>query len=508
MDSSIITNFLIDNGEFVEQDTVSKLDRIIASSSESVIFEKLIMFFSSYYPHIDATPFFKKYFPKHKNTAKISIVKSFEKTPNKRTVAEFVRYFNVRFRAMESMLKDRSELQGLTSVSTVKKKSDRERVSIIGMVLEKNKTKNGHYMLEIEDRTGVIKVLINKDNKDLYPIATDIVLDEVIGILGTTGGDIIFADSIIHPDIPLSKEMKKSPYDHNAIFMGDFHFGSKEFLDEEFRRFLLWINGKVGSMEQREQARKVKYVFIVGDLIEGVGIYPGQENDLSVSDVKGQYDLVAKYFKKIPSHIKIIICPGNHDVGRIAEPQLPIDKEYARSLWELPNVIMVSNPAYIACDVTDEFSGVNVLLYHGGSLIYYSDAVPSLRDQGGQKVADQVMAFLLKRRHLAPTHSSTMYVPDISEDPLVIDPIPDIFVTGHIHRAQSLNYRNVTCMNTSCWTAITDDQEKRGLEPQPGRVMLVSLQTRDVKILNFNTSQDVTSVAEYNRLKSEKKDKK
>ncbi|MFW6378511.1 MAG: hypothetical protein ACOCZV_00650, partial [Nanoarchaeota archaeon] len=118
-----------------------------------------------------------------------------------------------------------------------------------------------------------------------------------------------------------------------------------------------------------------------------------------------------------------------------------------------------------------------------------------------QKVADEIMVELLKRRHVAPSHSSTMYVPDDKEDPLLIDPIPDIFATGHIHRAQSRNYRNVTCINTSCWTAITEDQEKRGLEPQPARVMLISLKTRDVKALNFSTTKDVTSVAEYKDMK-------
>jgi DNA polymerase II small subunit len=168
---------------------------------------------------------------------------------------------------------------------------------------------------------------------------------------------------------------------------------------------------------------------------------------------------------------------------------------------------MVSNPAYISIDVTDEFSGIDVLLYHGGSLIYYSDAIPSIRSKGGQKLVDDIMIYLLKRRHLAPSHGSTLYVPDTYEDPLLIDPVPDIFATGHIHRAQSKTYRNVTCINCSGWGAITENQEKRGLEPQPGRVIAISLKTREVKFMNFNSSKDVNTVAERVALENESAEK-
>ena len=70
-------------------------------------------------------------------------------------------------------------------------------------------------------------------------------------------------------------------------------------------------------------------------------------------------------------------------------------------------------------------------------------------------------------------------------DPLVIEKIPDFFVSGHIHRATVSNYRNVTLLNCSCWMSQTDYQEKRGLVPQPARAIYVDLQTRKTKILSF-----------------------
>lgn len=507
MDVTTITNYLVDQGEFVDEDIRFGLEEILRTPDEEEKNQYLLFFLKKNFPDVNISVLFPSTGKEEQDGGRVSIIKSHEKTPGKYEVKDFVKYFNIRFKSIESLLKQRPELTGLTSIGRLKGKASNEKTSIIGMVLEKDKTKNGHIILSVEDVTGITKVLVHKDNKELLDLANDLSLDEVIALVGSTGTDIFFANAIIQPDIPLSKELKKSPLDNYAIFFGDFHVGSKEFLEKEFHKVLLWLNGKAGTLEQRKIAKKVKYVFIVGDVIEGVGIYPSQEDDLEILTCKGQYEAAAELLKKIPSHIKIIICPGNHDVGRISEPQLPIDKEYGKALWDLPNVILVSNPAYVAIDVTKTFSGIDVLMYHGYSLIYYSDMVPSIRQAGGQKVVDDIMIYLLKRRHLAPSHGSTLYVPDVLEDPLVINPVPDIFVTGHIHRAQIKNYRNVTCINSSGWTEITEDQEKRGLEPQPARIIALSLKTREIKVMNFSTRPDVSTVADLQAFKDKEKQK-
>jgi DNA polymerase II small subunit len=95
------------------------------------------------------------------------------------------------------------------------------------------------------------------------------------------------------------------------------------------------------------------------------------------------------------------------------------------------------------------------------------------------------MKFLLKRRHLAPTHTSTLYIPDTKEDPLVIHKVPDFFITGHIHKSIAANYKNITLISGSCWQSKTDFQEKVGHNPEPGRVPMVNLKTREIKILKF-----------------------
>jgi DNA polymerase II small subunit len=417
--------------------------------------------------------------------ARVKVLFSYNKEPGKIAVGDFVAYFNRRFEALSSILRQRQEMQKVTSIGRIKNKAARESVTLMGLVYEKTVTKNNNIMLTLEDPSGKVNILISDKKKELFNSAKEVVLDELIGVEGMAGGNFVMANQIFIPDVPLMRELKKSPEEEYMALIGDPHFGSKAFLKKEFDDFIEWINQKKGSEEQKEIASKVKYLIIIGDLVEGVGIYPGQEQDLEINDIKEQYDSFADYLKKIPSNIAIIACPGNHDAGRISEPQPPLLHKYADSIRKLPNVVLLSNPALVNIGAINGFSGFDLLLYHGVSLIYYSDHIDFIRQKGGQKRPDLLMKLLLQMRHLAPSHTSNQYTPDASFDPLVINKIPDFFITGHIHRVSVSNYKNITLLNCSCWTDITEDQEKRGLQPQPGRVPLVNLHTREVKVINF-----------------------
>ncbi len=416
--------------------------------------------------------------------AKVNVKFDYTKEPKKRTVQDFVAYFNQRYKAIKRMLIQRQELQDAISIRRANEKQEKEQVAVIGMIVEIGVTLNKHCMLTIEDPTGQIKVLINKDS-DLIHASKELVHDEVIGVVGQSGNKIIFANSVILPDIPLTKELKKSPEEVYACFVGDMHFGSKEFLSEEFEKFLSFINCELGSDSQKAIASKIRYLIIAGDLVEGVGIYPKQENDLILTDIYQQYEEFANYLKQVPKHIKVIICPGNHDAMRIAEPQPKLYKDFAESIYGLDNVVLVSSPSTVNIHSSDKFPGFDILLYHGFSLIYYADKVAPIREKGGQKRVDLIMKLYLQKRHLAPTHTSTLYLPDSDKDYLVIENIPDFLVTGHIHKITATNYRNITMLNCSGWLKETDFQTKVGITPEPARAILVNLKTRQAKIMNF-----------------------
>lgn len=419
-----------------------------------------------------------------KKQEKVEIISSYDEDSKKRDIQDFVQYFNARYKAMEKILTSRPELSHLTSINRINNKKEREVSSIIGLVNAKRVTKNGNLILSLEDPTGTINVLVNKNKPELFDEAKDIVLDEVIGVNGTNGQNIIFSNKVVWPEISF-KELKKSPDEKYVLFLSDIHVGSHNFLPEAFDKFLAWINRKVGNEKQKEIASKVEYIFIVGDLVDGCGIYPNQDKELDIKDIYNQYKECARLLSKIPQEISIIICPGNHDAMRIAEPQPPLYRDFAQPIYDLPNIVSVSNPALVNIAKSENFSGFDVLLYHGHSFDYFVSNVDSIRNKGGYDRADLIMKFLLKRRHLAPTHASTLYIPYVSEDPLVIKKIPDFFATGHIHKSIAANHKNITLVSGSCWQSKTSFQEKVGHNPEPGRVPIVNLNTREIKILKF-----------------------
>ena len=98
-----------------------------------------------------------------------------------------------------------------------------------------------------------------------------------------------------------------------------------------------------------------------------------------------------------------------------------------------------------------------------------------------------VMKMLLQKRHLAPTYDANPHL-TTEKDFLVMEKIPDIYVTGDVHRSAVFTYKGiVTGIIGSCFQAQTSFQEKVGHVPDPGRIPIVNLKTRDVRILNFYT---------------------
>ena len=406
-------------------------------------------------------------------------ISSFSTNSNKKIeVDDFVNYFRNRLFKMKSILQSHSNLKSLVSINKIS--GDRQGFSIIGIVSDKKVTKNGNILLDVEDLTGTLRVLINQNKPSLYAKAEEVCLDSVIGVSGSGNKEIIFANELIFPDSTLS-EKKKSPVEEYAIFIGDVHYGSKLFFHDNFDKFINYLNGNIPNTPEVE---KIKYLFIVGDLVAGVGVYPEQERDLEVADLEGQFKGISGLLSKIRKDIAIIISPGNHDGVRLMEPQPILDKKYAEPLYHLENVFLVTNPCWVKIGEQKGFSGIDILLYHGFSYFYYADNIPSLIKSDSVNSPDKIMAYLLMNRHLAPTHSSTQYYP-LEEDPLVIDKVPDIFLSGHIHKCAISFYNNTLLISGAAWEAKTTFQEKVGNEPDFCKVPIYNLKTGGIKILDF-----------------------
>lgn len=392
---------------------------------------------------------------------------------------QFVQYFRDRYSRLSEILRGRMNARPIESL---KRKSFRrgsdggnEEISILGMVSDISSTNNGHKMLSLEDPTGSFSVLIRNSDKDLFELASRILLDEVIGVTGsvTNDGNLMMATKILQPDVPNSVQRRTGSHG-KAVLISDVHVGSSQFLEDAWLDFLDFLKGESDSEEMREIAAQVRYLVVAGDLVDGIGIYPDQEMELDILDVYEQYRKAAEYFREIPEHIRIIISPGNHDAVRQAEPQPALPERICANFPE--NITFVGNPALVDLD------GIRILIYHGRSI---DDLVASVPGVSYHEPAGAVLE-MLKRRHLAPTYGSRVSISPEKKDYFIIDPVPDIIHTGHVHTLGVQRYKNVLLVNSGTWQAQTEFQKRVNLVPVPARVPVVDLADFDVKILAFD----------------------
>ena len=383
--------------------------------------------------------------------------------------------FKDRYEKIRDILMQRAELRNAVSIGKLKDIKGNGETAIIGVVREKTKTKNGNYILELEDTTGVVNVFLKDDATKLGDYVLE---DEVIGLRGNYNGNFFYASNIVFPDVPLPTDINKVSDPVSAVFISDLHFGSKEFIVDIERRFLKWINDKDDKI-----ASSVKYLFIAGDLVDGIGIYPEQEDDLVVTDIYKQYELLERFVEKIPEHIAIVLCPGNHDAVRSAEPQPPLPKELVPELYHLNNVFLATNPAYVRIHRKDGEKGILVLMYHGYSFTSLIDMITPIRKYGTTN-PQYVMKEVLKKRHLAPAYGCIIQAPH-EHDQLVIDKVPDIFHTGDLHSHCVDNYKGITLISSSTFQAQTSFMDRVGHVANPGKVTVVELNTREVRVLDF-----------------------
>ncbi len=420
----------------------------------------------------------------------VKILFDYNEPSHKIGVQDFMLYFNRRLQYFTELLSTRVSMDNILRINQlIDLYETNTEVSIIGLVSEINQTKNGHYMITLEDKSGSIKCFVNKDKTDLVKQVKNFCLDEGIAIKGKVGKEIIWTDEIITPTAPHATEIKKTKEENYVAFLSDIHFGAKVFVDEAFQKFLDWINCETGNEKLNNIAKKVSHVIIAGDVIEGIGIYPNQGKDARILSTKGQYHEAARWLAQIPKHIGIIVIPGNHDTDRLSEPQPKLPYSKAHALYNMPNVMMMSNPARIKLFENEEGEGLEFYIYHGGSLFYYADKIQELRDKGGAKTPEEIVKYLLEKRHVAPSHGATLYFPDSQNDPLVIKNMPDFFITGHTHKLSLAQHKGCTIISCGCWVEMSDYQEKMGMYPDIGKCAIINTKTRKPNILNFYTEK-------------------
>jgi len=380
-------------------------------------------------------------------------------------IGNLIEYFQNRYKKLSGILEKRPELRTWQKINEITE--NQTDLNLIVMITDIRSTKNGHYLIEVEDDTGSMPILVSKDNDELIRAARNLMRDEVIGVIaqkraGQSENQLAICQNLIDPDVP---RKNRKEVDFGTVFTSDIHIGSSTFLEDAFVRFTKWLNGDFGSEEQREMANNVKYMIIGGDIVDGIGVYPNQDKELAIKDITAQYDEAARLVGDIRSDIKIIITPGNHDASRVAEPQPAVPEKYAKSLYKLNNVEFLSNPSTVSLD------GLEVLIYHGRGI---DDMVMGSNDFSHER-NDLVMKEFLRKRHLAPLYGERTPLASELEDHLVIDSVPDVLHTGHVHINTYTNYKGIHCINSGTFQTQTEFQKIYNIVPTPAEVPIIDV---------------------------------
>jgi Archaeal DNA polymerase II, small subunit/DNA polymerase delta, subunit B len=377
---------------------------------------------------------------------------------------------------LKKIISDRPESKMIKSISVVKLKLQKEwevenDVYVCGLVTTRNAERN-ITKLVLEDPSGSFEGIIF--DEELQKTAGTLLIDQfVIARVSTSKNSGLIIKDLIFPDIP-DQKINKSESEVYAVFLSDLHIGSKYFMEEELTEFVTWLSSP------DPVARRVRFVLIGGDIVDGVGIYPNQNKELVCQTIEEQLQKAENLLDKIPKNIKIIIMPGNHDPGRRALPQPAIPKKYNSGLWERENIKMVGNPTLVS------LNGVKVLMFHGQSI---DDIVKTTPGLSYDRPTD-VMKNLLRARHLSPIYGSATPIAPEVEDLLVIEEIPDIFHVGHVHRAQLDMYKGILLVNSGSWQKQTPFQASVGMTPNPGLAIIVNLKTFQVFHENYNSNSN------------------
>ncbi len=362
--------------------------------------------------------------------------------------------------------------QPKTNTNSMSKENSSSSLFAAGLIMNKE-IRNNSYNITIDDQTGLLTATTY--DEDLKKQISMLTVDQMVMIEFENGfkkrkNTIKNLYSLDVPD-RIANKAKSEVF---SILISDLHIGSKFFMEKEFQNFLDWLNGDENS--NNDIISKIKYICICGDLIDGIGIFPNQDRELLEKDSYSQMDHAIKILSKIPKHMKVFLIPGNHDLGRRALPQPSIPKKYAEKLYSLDNITMLGNPCLI------NMEGIKILMFHGQSL---DDIIASIPGLSYSKPAE-AMKILLKSRHLSPIYGQRTPIAPEKEDMMIIEEVPDILHSGHVHVIDVDNYKGTLLVNSGAWQSQTPFQQTMGITPTPGIAIAINLSSLKPYKIDFN----------------------
>ncbi|MFX0204511.1 MAG: metallophosphoesterase, partial [Candidatus Hodarchaeota archaeon] len=380
-----------------------------------------------------------------------------EKTSSKPDFLAFRKLFQNRFEQLSNIFLENFK----SSEPILKRKIEGEEVSkyknglLIGMVQDTRVLHTNKFVIHLEDlQSEIITNCVMVQDSPSFPEYRDILRDTVVGISGVLPknfkeGDItaFWGKDVIRPGFsPITFNPTSNP--HKILFIADLHYGSKYFSRSIFAKLIKFLTLKDLDPRYAKIAKEIKTLVIVGDLVDGVGRYSNQKEHITSQSFQTQYEGLATILRDIPSHIQIFIIPGEHDATQAALPQPAIDGQISKALLSIPNLTSHGNPLRLSLE------DMSLLIFHGQGNF-------ELFQKHFQKTHfDPTIAIkqLLEYRHLYPEYGSYNPLAPFNKDYLVIDEIPNVIVSGHLHHAYFEEYKGIKII--TCGTFQRENKKK------------------------------------------------
>lgn len=411
-----------------------------------------------------------------------------ERSSDKPNVETFRQLFLNRYKKLSEILKNNIQEQETIlkqNLSSTEIPEDKNGI-LIGMVQDTRVLHTNKFVIQLEnpDSEVLTRCVMVQDSKN-FPEYRNILRDSVIGIKGVLpkkyhGGNVtaFWGKDIIRPSFNPIK-FNSTTESYKILFIADTHFGSKNFIRSIFAKLIQFLSLKSLTTQYEKIASEISTVMILGDLIEGVGLFPDQKDEIQFHSLQSQYEGLSMLLKEIPKNIEIIIIPGEHDATHVPNPQPAIDKQIGKELLKLPNLKSHGNPLWLTIEE------MTILAFHGqvNDILFEKHFhFDPLKPIIGIKQ-------LLEYRHLYPEYGTFNPITPYKKDYLIIDEVPDVIVSGHFHQAHFEEYKGVKILTCGSFQREHNKKNKNIINESLGKFPMLDTQTGQVEMIDLKKIQ-------------------
>lgn len=308
----------------------------------------------------------------------------------------------------------------------------------------------------------------------------------VVGVLGVEIQAGVFEImEIINPSpaaqsIALEDVASGGSSEEWIAFVSGLHIGKETELDLRLIALLQWLGGEIGGLDDRECARTVSGLVILGNSVaeneQEINLDFTTTNNFGLKNTAKfsaeSLTLFSQWMNDVLATMPVIVMPGDSDPCEICLPQQPIhcalfgkNSPYVGT----SSLATLTNPSWL-----ETGSGLRVLACSGQNI----DDI--FRYRTGEKTTEETLSIMeqtIRWQNFIPTAPDTLYCyPYEDHDPFTLEETPNLYVVGNQCATSS---RDVEIgSNVVKLLSVADFKSS-------GEMVLVNTRTLEHKIIKF-----------------------